>query len=659
MRGTPARLAAVAVVGLTVAFGAPPFLARGVSPLAGLVRDALGNAVADAEVLLSDGQRAAPFAVLRSDVLGRIFLAELPAGPYRIAAVKEGYLTLVHRRDGGASDWVELVLQPAVRLDPQEIPDDAWVLRLPRTYLLRDVEDEPLEAGTRVRSPERTAALADPLRLQVDHLVAVHPGFHSGAGDSEVAGSETTVRVASAVGARGGIEVEGYRHAIETTGGDGFDFRTSDRDAAGLRVGLSLATEPDSDLAMTAFWGRSELGYVRMDESVPMAPSEIAQAQRSWGYGATWSKPLDADSRLDLAMDFHDTSVSSPASGGPRPVTAGDDRLTSRAVGAAGTFASTPSSAHEVQVEFGARLLDAADAFRVAPGARAGEVQGLPGLSVGIEAQDRWSVGGPATVIYGLGYRHTVQPLDVAVIVPRVGGAMRFDRAELTASLSYHGLAGTDAGPATDGRREFRGSGDVGYEIVADVPLTPTLRLAGSASYAPSQLGIETYRARSEALGAAMFVSDGDVAVREQRLALCRSNGPIRGRLDVIAGSASGFLDAAVPVDGRVYRLAEREARYVGGLVGLHAVPTRTRITVAYRVVEQSAPGGLDSDEMQRLRIVEFEVAQDLFRQRSLGTWRALAGLRAAAVEAGTDEDDDEVLSTIGRQLSAGVSVVF
>lgn len=658
MRDAPARAAAAAFVALASALGASPSIAREAAPLAGIVRDALGNAVADAEVLISDGQSVAPLARLHSDAFGRIFFAELEAGSRRIAAAKEGYLTRVQPLERGVRTWVELVLEPAVGLDPQELPDDSWVLRLPRTYLLREVEDNPLPAVIRVDDPGSLRWSGGPLEMQVDHLVALRAGFHGAADDDEVAGAETTVRVASAVGSRAGIEVQGYRHDFETSRTRDDELRMSDRAAAGLSVGFSYATEPDADLALTAFWGRSDLGYVRINESVASAPSETAQAQRSWGYGAKWSKPLDSDGRLDLAMDFHDTRVSGSSPGQPTDPTASVDRLATRAVGAAGTYAASPSSAHEIQVEFGARLLDAADALRVAS-AGAADVRGLPGLSVGIEAQDRWSVAGPVSVIYGLGYRHTVQPIDVALFVPRVGGALELGGAELSAVLTFHGVSGPDAQPTADRDRGFRGSGDVGYEIVAEVPLGAALALTGGTSYAPSQLGIETYRARAGSLGAPMFVSDGDVAVREQRVALEHSGGSVRGRVDLLAGSAEGILDAVVPGDGRVYRLEERTARYAGGVVGLHAVSTRTSVTLAYRVVVQSAPDQPDSHDAQRFRVLEVEVAQDLFRLRSLGTWRALAGVRSAGLESSAGESDAEILSTIGRQLNAGISVVF
>ncbi len=650
MLGNPARAAAVAAVALA-AHVATVSVAREAHPIAGIVRDILGHAIADAEVLISDGQMA-PVAVLRSDRDGRVFFADLPAGLYRVAAIKDGYFTIVDRLDSRARAWLEIVLEPAIHLEPSDRPHDAWGMRLPRRYLLHEVEDAPLTAALVAdRVPQIGAA---PLEVQVDH-VAVHPGG-GGTASREGAGTETSVRVASGVGSRGGIEVHGYRHATVASRATERDTTSTDRDAAGVRVGLSIATEPDSDLAVSAFWGRSDLGYIHTLDSIAAPASSVTREQKSWGYGASWSKPISSDSRLDLMMDYRDTAVSRPP---PSASVGAPEQVTSRAVAAGGTYLVAPTSAHEVQVQFGARMLEAADILRVAPGAGAEYVHGLPGLSLGVEARDRWSVAGGTALIWGLGYRHSVEPFAVAVVVPRIGGAWRVDDAEVTATLAYHGIAGSGsstAGPA----RSFRGAGDLGYELTATIPLGSSLRLSGGTSYAPSQLGLETCRPRVTAAGPPMFVSDGDVAVHEQRVALARKTGSIRGSIDVLRGSANGALDTVLPVDAPIYQLAERNLRYVGGDLGLRAVRAGTSVTVSYRRVLQSglASAEPDAEELQ-LRSIELTLAQDLFHLRSLGSWRALLGVRTAEAESSTDEDDARILSTTGNQFRAGISVLF
>jgi Carboxypeptidase regulatory-like domain len=653
MLGNPARAAAVASVALAVHV-ASVAVAREAHPIAGIVRDILGHAIADAEVLISDGQMA-PVAVLRSDRDGRVFFADLPAGPYRVAAIKDGYFTIVDRLDSRARAWIELVLEPAIHLEPSERPDDAWGMRLPRRYLLHEVEDAPLTAALVADRVPQIGAV--PLEVQVDH-VAVHPGG-GGTASREGVGTETSVRVASGVGSRGGIEVQGYRHATAASRATERDSTSTDRDAAGVRVGFSIATEPDSDLAVSAFWGRSDLGYVHTLDSIAASTSSLTREQRSWGYGASWSKPISSDSRLDLMMDYRDTAVSRPPPSASADAAEPAERFTSRAVAAGGTYLVAPTSAHEVQVQFGARMLEAADILRVAPGASPEYVHGLPGLSVGVEARDRWSVAGRAALIWGLGYRHSVEPFAVAIVVPRVGGAWRVDDAEVTATLAYHGIAGSGSTTAGPGR-SFRGSGDLGYELSATIPLGSSLRLSGGTSYAPSQLGLETCRPRVTAAGPPMFVSDGDVAVHEQRIALARKTGSIRGSIDVLRGSANGALDTVLPVDAPIYQLAERNLRYVGGDLGLRAVRAGTSVTVSYRQIFQSglATAAPDAEELQ-LRSIELTLAQDLFSLRSLGSWRALLGVRTAEADSSTDEDDARILSATGNQFRAGISVLF
>jgi hypothetical protein len=655
MHGNPAKAAAVALVAL-VAQLATISVAREPLPLAGTVRDVLGHAIADVEVLISDGH-VAPIATLRSDGEGRLFLADLPAGLYRVVAIKDGYYTVVANLDNRARALVELVLEPAIALDPKERPDDSWAMRLPRRYLLHDVDDAPLTAAL---AAERAAEVAQaPLEVQVDH-VAIHPGASGGTTSSDGEGSETSVRVASAVGSRAGIEVQGYRHALAASRATERDTTSTDRDAAGVRVGFSLATEPDSDLAVSAFWGRSDIGYVHSLESLATSQSSTMREQRSWGYGASWSKPLASDSRLDLMMDYRDTLVSRPA-----PITASTTsepettRYTNRSMAAGGIYLVTPTSAHEVQVQFGARMLDAADVLRVAPSAGAEDVHGLPGLSLGVEARDRWSVDGRMAVIWGLGYRHAVEPFAVALVVPRIGAAWHLDGAEVTAIVGYHGITGE--GPTPSGTsRSFRGSGEIGYELTATVPLGSSLRVTGATSYAPSQLGLETCRPQVTAAGPPMFVSDGDVAVREQRVALARQAGAIRGSIDVLRGTATGALDAVLPVDVPLYQLAERDLRYVGGDVRLRAVHAGTTVTVSYRqIVESSLDAQAIPAEDMRLRSIELTVVQDLFSVRSLGSWRALLGVRTAEADSSSDADDARILSTTGNQFRAGISVLF
>jgi len=74
MLGNPARAVAVASMALVALVVPASVAARDASPLAGIVRDALGHAIADADVLISDGG-VAPVAVLRSDLRGHVFLA--------------------------------------------------------------------------------------------------------------------------------------------------------------------------------------------------------------------------------------------------------------------------------------------------------------------------------------------------------------------------------------------------------------------------------------------------------------------------------------------------------------------------------------------------------------------------------------------------------
>ena len=129
--------------------------------LAGTVRDSIGNLVAGVEVLLVDRSTGTdPAASVRSGDDGHFAIASLVPGIYRIAAVKEGYLTHVGRVDTGVQRWVDLILHPVPALDddgrPSPVPDDpTWVLRVPRRSIFRERDPVPVsDAGPTERVAE-------------------------------------------------------------------------------------------------------------------------------------------------------------------------------------------------------------------------------------------------------------------------------------------------------------------------------------------------------------------------------------------------------------------------------------------------------------------------------------------------------------------------
>ena len=96
------------------------------APIAGTVKDSLGNLLSGVEVLFvalpAPGFR--PTAVARSGRDGRFKVTDLVPGPYRVAALKEGYRTFVGQVDTpGASSALseELRQQSAERIPMRRI----------------------------------------------------------------------------------------------------------------------------------------------------------------------------------------------------------------------------------------------------------------------------------------------------------------------------------------------------------------------------------------------------------------------------------------------------------------------------------------------------------------------------------------------------------
>ena len=181
-------------------------------PLAGTVRDAVGGLLSGVEILfvLSSADTFVPTAVVQSDKAGRFRVDRLSPGRYRYAALKHGYQTLVGQVDTVVEDSIHLVLRPAEAVDDQDLPNDAsWALRLPRRGMLNDTEPL-LVPDDEFGSPVERSSLDDSLHMEVEQYFSISSAAaESRSEDTEIRPSETRMRLASAIGERGNIRVEG------------------------------------------------------------------------------------------------------------------------------------------------------------------------------------------------------------------------------------------------------------------------------------------------------------------------------------------------------------------------------------------------------------------------------------------------------------------
>ncbi len=372
--------------------------------LSGIAHDGLGNLLGNVEVLLLQNLvDAVPAATARTDEKGRFRVAGLAPGLYRVAAIKRGYRTYLGKIDTLVHSSIDLLMRPAETSEAAQegkLPRDAsWALRLPRRSILRDIEaaahgtTEPA-AG----QPMFLASVAREIDLRLDHSFSLANGGGIEANSSSLRGSETAMRLSSSLGERGNISLTGYRERLQGEG-EGSIGDIASRQNSSLRLDLSYDTSADAAVAVKAFYNSG--GLERLDPSL-----SSAQSRRSWGYDAAWSKQISSASRVSVRMDYQNHSMAMGAlSAGvedPGIGTPGlpyEPSLLNRRMGAEGVYESAPAERHQVKVglraEFEELPLTAVRPLTdsVVP-ASAGWVDGW---SLGLNAEDNWSVSGPLT----------------------------------------------------------------------------------------------------------------------------------------------------------------------------------------------------------------------------------------------------------------------
>jgi hypothetical protein len=345
------------LIGLASALAAPS-LAAGPSPLAGTVRDSLGHVVAGAEILFVRVPSATwtPEAVTRSDEAGRFEVAKLVPGRYRFAALKQGYRTLVGQVDTVVQDSLELVLRPAVTLDEASLPrDSAWALRVPRRGMLYEVGADPSALDD---DAPPGGGLDDAPRLELEQFFSLRAdSIEHRPDDTEIRPSETRVTLASAIGERGNISVEGRREQLDATSPQDLLETTASQQGSSVNLDLSYETSPDAQLAVNAYFNQTDY---ELAAEAPQSPAPLQQQQQTWGYDAAWSKQIDAARRFVVALGFRDTSLVRPAHAND-PVPAGSpmaqNGVSNRAVGARGSYRNALNERHDLHIALRTQLL--------------------------------------------------------------------------------------------------------------------------------------------------------------------------------------------------------------------------------------------------------------------------------------------------------------
>lgn len=638
-------------------------LAAGTAPLAddagtpklgGTVRDALGSAIDGVEVLIfSPAGEIEPLARVASDEFGTFRLPRLTPGSYRYAAIKHGYRSLVGAVDIAAEPWLNLVLSPAplspaaLELEPL---DDAWVYRLPR----RNVFRETRARATDDDSERRTSALGDRVAMELEHLMALYPSSSEGTPDSERSGAQTRLRLSSILNSRTQLELAGQSESFDSSWGvaqrDG-----AARDSEDWQFGLQYAGSADTQLEMRAYFSDQDLTW-RPDGADPTRHS----GHRSWGYESNWSMQLDPTSRVDVSLDYLDATALDSAPGTLDPEA--QHGWSTRALRAAGEYRAASPSGHDVRLGVRAEMRELPIA-RFVQGDRVLLPEAVDNWRVVLDAEDSWALSGPFTLAFGLGYRHAIDGVDTALIVPRVGGSLQLRPLALGVTLSYHAdkrWEGTPIGVAP--LDTLHAADRFGYRTELEIPLGAGVALAATSRYEPLVVddGFALMRPGLD-VDSPLFRSDGDVSLREHRLGLTHHGTTLRAFVELEQGSAEGWIDPVRPGEFGFDLLTLAEMRYERGRVGLEVLPSGTDLRIEYRRVLESQ---LETADAVALDALELRLLQDLLRLDALGRWRLLMAFRTEELRprpgsAPGDDGDPELLAATNRGVSAGLAVTF
>lgn len=655
-------LGALCTAGLAI----PCSFATDEVPFTGYVRDSFGVELRGVEIFfLHERPGRPPAATAASIEDGSYLVHDLAPGIYRIAASKEGYRLFLGRVNTLVRNSMNLILQPLVPRPGSEggiLPaDSAWVLRVPRRGVLHDTSPvEMVQARFGQDEDDRDpAAIHEALRGRVSHTFAVG-GSDFGLDRGDLQGMETRLRLAGFLGERGRLRIDGRREDLEGSLPGRDISRTGDHLRSSVGLGFDYQATREADIHVNAFFSHNDFRPLRLPAQ---QPATVREEQRSWGYDALWSQQLDDISRIDVRMDFRNTSLEMPGA-----ATSPDVPVSQRSIGAGGVFESLPARGHKVKVAFRADFLDLpVPEMRSSLAATGPLAEGDSGWNVGLHAEDSWSVSGPLTLVYGLGYRHVISDRDWILVAPRFGGVMNAGTLSVRAMLSYHAVDSWGTGPAGAPVRlddpEYLEK--LGYETEVETSLPLGFRIRGSASHTPVRLH-EGRGAPGSLSGGFMpaYVSDGNAASRQVSVAVLHEHGASTAYLQWSGGRVAGMLAAVRPYDAPYHLLAPRNLVYTGGKLGYRSPPAGLDLVLEYRRQQQELLDLPVASGESFQEQIELRVLQELLRLPGGSAWRLLLAVQRTSFE--PYEGDGELPGAVAQLLpithhrvNAGLTVAF
>ncbi len=642
--------------------------------ISGIARDASGQVLAGVEVLVLKDAGGETLLTAVSGPAGVFRLGTLAPGLYRIVALKPGYLATLTRVNTFLRTSLDLVLRPLPTPGPAgegTVPDDlSWALRVPRRSILKDVDPSSLLASASAPN-DRPGRFEIPSYLVggIEQRVSMTAGASAPASRAAYPGSETRMRLSSTLGERGQIEVRGSRESEGATLGDGPRSGLVARDHSAVSVDVRYDTEPDSRLAVKAYFSARNL---RSDDAAQDAPvATVGESQRAWGYDASWTKQVDAASRVAVRLGYLEAMLDVPAGFVPQRPVSDVPRvgLENRTVDATGSYETVLAEGHQLQVDARMRLLDlAAPQVRSAGDASAGYLQGAPGWNLAIRARDEWTPSAGWTIAYGLAAHEVLGTVgNATLVVPRAGASWSTGALTLRGAVSYYqpfgagvayGLAAEDPAVPTDPR--------FGYDAEAELLLGAGVRFRASHAYVPRITDPVSATGPEWAPEVAIFATDGNARDSRTTLGVERQSARAALFAQWTEGAAVGTLAETVLGEWPLALLADRRIEYRSTRIGARVVPTGTEVAAVYQRIEDSPLGALSAGAPPTMQeFAELQFGQVLVRFRRPGAaCRFVMAARAPVHPAGAASGDVEqertrVLTALNRRVSAGLALAF
>ncbi len=670
--------------------------------IAGRIVDDQGAGLEDVTLFLTLMERLPPFAcasrveqvasraedgamtLVKSGVEGD-FSILLPAGRYRVAALKRGYEVSMAEVNTLARAFVELRMRPAPRVVLGDLPVGpasgnlglGWILRQQPSDILRErVASLPepaaafAEAGDRQEERQRAA----PLSPSHSGWVASVFGPIDGEFEQQFTGTESTsLALRGAIGGEGTWRFDGRlgRSSADLVGESGSLARRSDRVALGLDYRLG----PNDDLNAEIQYSTSRYMVDPNGETV----AATDQAQRTAGLRSRWTRALGDQATLHVAGSFFETGVRIPDRlNSPLASQEGAESAFSGAIDRAWmTTAGLSFLEGSHQLDFGVRtkgyrydLRDQGVLLYGLEDAPSLTEPGERGNSVSLYGRDRWSLGSHYDMDYGLRYHSNLSAAS-AYFVPSVGVTHRSERdgtlvwkSMVLYRIDDPGLSSIYTSPDERLAASPSGSARLGYLFAVERRPPGRLQINATLSYRPFQEGfgeddeIPAPGAWSDGM---LLLTDGTAGRREFEVQLARKLGPVQGSIGGSVGTVRGNVSPALE-EAPVQILTVGGARYYSTSMHARYVPSATELKIEFRRVQTEAGDEQGADRLPLdYRRLDMVVYQDLpWISRSMGArFKVLMAYQGLFYGSLYDVAGGATLPGTASRFSGGVDVRF